>query len=246
MDTISHVSLSLATAMQREMTVTANNIANANTTGFKGERVVFETWLDRGAAPGDDNDFVIDAGSYVDTRPGALTHTGNPLDMALNGPGWFAYRTPEGQTAYGRDGRFLVDGTGNLVTVSGAQVLGPGGGPIAIPPDAGAVSVTEDGTLSSEDGVPLAQIGVFDLPAIQSYERIGAGLFVAPEGRPAEAVAAEGTRIVQGALEGSNVQPIVEMTRLMDIQKAYERATQLTKTHDDLARDAVRRIGRQS
>jgi flagellar basal-body rod protein FlgF len=94
--------------------------------------------------------------------------------------------------------------------------------------------------------VPLSQIGVFDLPAIQSYERLGGGLLVAPQGQAPDAVAAVDTSVVQGALEGSNVQPIVEMTRLMEIQKAYERATQLSKTHDDLARDAIRRLGRQS
>jgi flagellar basal-body rod protein FlgF len=246
MDTISHVALSLAAAMRREMNVTANNIANANTSGFRSERVAFETFLDAGGAPGDDSDFVIDAGSYVDMRPGALASTGNPLDVALNGPGWFAYRAEDGRTAYGRDGRFMVDGEGNLVTVTGAQVLDAGGGPIGVPPDAGAVEIAPDGTLSSEAGVPLARIGVFDLPAIQRFERLGGGLFVPPEGEGAGAVPAVGTRVVQGALEQSNVQPIVEMTRLMDIQKAYERATQLTRTHDELARDAIRRIGRQS
>jgi flagellar basal-body rod protein FlgF len=246
MDTISHVSLSLATAMQREMTVTANNIANANTAGFRSERMLFETFLDRGGAPGDSSDFVLDTGSYIDTRAGAITTTGNPLDVALNGTGWFAYRTEDGRTAYGRDGRFMVDADGNLVTVSGVQVLDAGGGAIGLPPDTGAVEIAPDGTVSSQDGVPLSQIGVFDLPAIQSYERLGGGLLVAPQGQAPDAVAAVDTSVVQGALEGSNVQPIVEMTRLMEIQKAYERATQLSKTHDDLARDAIRRLGRQS
>ncbi|MDG4648651.1 flagellar basal-body rod protein FlgF [Roseibacterium sp. SDUM158017] len=246
MDTISHVALSLATALQREMNVSANNIANANTTGFRSERVVFDTFLDPGAAQGDGSDFVIDTGSYVDTQPGALTMTGNPLDVALNGPGWFAYAAPDGRTAYGRDGRFMIDGEGNLVTVSGARVLDEGGGPIALPADAGTVSITAEGTLSSEDGIPLARLGVFDLPSIQSFERAGAGLFMPPEGQAADAAPAIGTQIVQGALEASNVQPVLEMTRLLEIQKAYERAIQLTKTHDELARDAVRRIGRQS
>jgi flagellar basal-body rod protein FlgF len=246
MDTISHVALSLAAAMQREMNVTANNIANANTTGFRGERVVFEAFIDRGAAQGDDSDFVLDTGSYVDLRPGALTMTGNPLDVALNGPGWFAYRTEEGQTAYGRDGRFMVNVDGNLVTVSGARVLDEGGGTIALPPDSGMVEITPDGLIVTGDGNALARIGLFDLPAIQSFERIGGGLFVPPAGQPDGALPTQATQVVQGALEGSNVQPVLEMTRLLDIQKAYERAVQLTRTHDELARDAVRRIGRQS
>jgi len=246
MDTISHVALSLAAAMRRDLEVTANNIANANTSGFKGERVVFESYVADGATSGDRTDFVIDAGSYVDLRAGALTNTGNPLDIALNGPGWLAYRTDDGRTAYGRDGRFMTNGDGNLVTVSGAQVLDEGGGPIGVPPDAGAIEIAQDGTVSSEAGVPLARIGLFDVPAIQSFERLGGGLFVPPDGAVSGAVPAVGTAVVQGAIESSNVQPIVEMTRLMDIQKAYERAMQINKTHDELARDAIRRIGRQS
>ncbi|MCU4654337.1 flagellar basal-body rod protein FlgF [Roseibacterium sp. SDUM158016] len=246
MDTISHVALSLAAAMRRELEVTANNIANANTSGFKSERVVFENYVAAGTAPDGGSDFVIDAGSYVDLRAGALTNTGNPLDVALNGPGWLAYRTEDGRTAYGRDGRFMINGDGNLVTVTGAQVLDEGGGPISVPPDAGAVEIAADGTLSSEAGVALARIGVFDLPSIQSFERLGGGLFVPPQGARSDAVPSLDTSVVQGALEGSNVQPILEMTRLMDIQKAYERATQINRTHDELARDAIRRIGRQS
>jgi flagellar basal-body rod protein FlgF len=246
MDTISHVALSLAVAMRRELEVTANNIANANTSGFKSERVVFDSYVDGSSVGEGDSDFVIDSGSFVDLRPGTLTVTENPFDVALDGSGWLSYRAENGQTAYGRDGRFLIDGGGTLVTVTGSQVLDIGGAPINIPPDAGAIEIAADGTLSTAAGVPLAQIGVFDLPAIQTFERLGGGLFVPPAGRDADAVPAADTNVVQGALEASNVQPIVEMTRLMDIQKAYERATQITSTHDELARDAIRRIGRQS
>ncbi len=246
MDTISHVALSLEAAMRREMEVTANNIANANTSGFRSERVVFEAFVETGSESEGENSFVIDVGSYADLRAGALSATGNPLDVALSGTGWLAYRTEDGRTAYGRDGRFSIDADGNLVTVTGTQVLDIGGGTIAVPPDAGSIEIASDGTLSTEAGVPLARIGVFDLPGIQSFERLGGGLFVPPEGQQAGAVPALGTTVVQGSLEASNLQPIVEMTRLMEIQKAYERATKITQTHDELARDAIRRIGSQS
>jgi flagellar basal-body rod protein FlgF len=116
---------------------------------------------------------VIDSGSFVDLRPGTLTVTENPFDVALDGSGWLSYRAENGQTAYGRDGRFLIDGGGTLVTVTGSQVLDIGGAPINIPPDAGAIEIAADGTLSTAAGVTLAQIGVFDLPAIQNFRTSG-------------------------------------------------------------------------
>lgn len=247
MDNSTYVSLSLATALNRNLGVTANNMANASTAGFKGERVVFSSYLHRDdtAATGDTS-FLLDRGSYVDTRQGAVTHTGNPLDVALNGNGWFAYETPQGQRAYGRDGHFATDAQGRLVTMSGARVLDIAGNQIALPPDAAAdLSISRSGMISSLADGQIARIGVFELPDLQAYERIGNGMFVEPdiEGiRPP--VPDEASEVVQGAVEGSNIQPVVEMTRMMSIQKAYERAVQLMNGEDELRRDVLRRAGR--
>lgn len=248
MDNSVYVSLSLATAMQRAMDVTANNIANANTAGFKGERVVFDSYLhrDAGAGASDDTSFVVDRGSYLDERQGAVTQTGNPLDLALQGPGWFAYQTPEGQVAYGRDGRFSLDAQGNLITLGGARVLDAGGGAIAIAPDLGGnVTIAKDGTIAAEGRGVIAQLGVFELPDLQSYERIGNGMFAPPGNRPGQPrpIPDLNTEIVQGAIEASNVQPVVEMTRMMSIQQAYDRAAKLMSGEDGLRRDALRRLG---
>jgi len=246
MDNGTYVSLSLATAMRNALDVTANNIANASTAGYKGEHVVFEALLQDNTALGDDQAaFVSDTGSYIDTRPGALSQTGNPLDVALNGDGWFGYQTGDGRTAYGRDGRFALSPDGNLVTLNGARVLDPGGAPIALPPDVGGeVTISQDGTISTLAGGVIGRVGLFDLPDAQGYERIGAGMFVPPEGAADTArPAGDATRVVQGAIEASNVQPVVEMTRLMAIQQAYERALKLVSSEDDLTRDMLRRIG---
>jgi len=248
MDNSVYVSLSLASAMQRAMDVTANNIANADTAGFKGERVVFDSYLhqDAGAGGSDDTSFVVDRGSYLDERQGAVTQTGNRLDVALQGPGWFSYQTPEGQKAYGRDGRFSLDAQGNLVTLSGARVLDAGGGAIAVPPDLGGnVTISKDGTISAEGRGVIAQLGVFELRDLQSYERIGNGMFVPPGTQPGQPqpIPDLNTEVVQGAIEASNVQPVVEMTRMMSIQQAYERAVKLMGGENDLRRDALRRLG---
>lgn len=245
MDNSSYVALSLAQAMRRELDVTTNNIANANTAGFKGEHIVFESYLHEGSGTEEREgvSYVIDGGSYLDNQQGPLTQSGNPLDVALLGKGWFSYRTDAGQTAYGRDGRFTLNEQGNLVTLNGAQVLDAGGGAIAVPPGAGGLEISRDGTISSEANGVIGRIGVFDIDDLQSFERIGGGMFVRPEsaGEP-PLIAAMETEVVQGSIEGSNVQPVTEMTRMMEIQRAYDRAVNLMSGEDDLRRDTLRRL----
>ncbi|HEY9022193.1 MAG: flagellar hook basal-body protein [Paracoccaceae bacterium] len=247
MDNSTYISLSLATALRRQLDVTANNMANTSTAGFKGERVVFSSFLhrDESAATGDTS-FLIDRGSYVDQQQGAITVTGNTLDVALKGEGWFGYETPQGQRAYGRDGHFAVDAQGALMTMSGARVLDIGGNPINLPPDAlNDLSISRNGTISSLANGVISQIGVFTLPDVQSYERIGNGMFIQPDLDGIRPAIPDGTtEVVQGAIEGSNIQPVVEMTRMMSIQKAYERAVELMNGEDDLRRDMLRRVGR--
>ena len=247
MDNSTYISLSLATALRRQLDVTANNMANTSTAGFKGERVVFSSFLhrDESAATGDTS-FLIDRGSYVDQQQGAITVTGNTLDVALKGEGWFGYETPQGQRAYGRDGQFAVDAQGALMTMSGARVLDIGGNPINLPPDAlNDLSISRNGTISSLANGVISQIGVFTLPDVQSYERIGNGMFIQPDLDGIRPAIPDGTtEVVQGAIEGSNIQPVVEMTRMMSIQKAYERAVELMNGEDDLRRDMLRRVGR--
>ncbi|EAR51755.1 flagellar basal-body rod protein FlgF [Oceanicola granulosus HTCC2516] len=246
MENSNYIALSLATVMQRSIDVAANNMANANTAGFKGERILFDSYLSPGDA-GEENGatFVLDRGSFMDDSQGPVRNTGNVLDVALQGPGWFSYQTQDGQQAFGRDGRFAVDAQGNLVTQAGARVLDAGGQPIALPPDAVAeLVIADDGTLSSPATGALGRLGVFDVPDLKSYTRIGAGMFVAPaEADVAAPLPDLATKVVQGALEGSNVQPIVEMTRMMAIQKSYEQATKLMGTGDELRKDALRRLG---
>ncbi len=244
MDNSTFVSLSLATAMRRDLDVTANNIANANTAGFKGERVLFQSLLAEEVGHEGTN-YVRDTGSYMDASQGLISRTGNPLDVAIEGSGWMSYQTAEGQRAFGRDGRMVLDAQGNLTTLSGARVLDPGGAPLVLPPDLeGPVTISTDGTISAEGRGVLGQIGLFDVPDLQRYERLGNGMLAPPEGEGAPPLPAQDSKIVQGALEASNVQPVVEMTRMMSIQKAYDRAIKLMGSEDELRRDALRRLGK--
>ncbi|EAQ01987.1 putative flagellar basal-body rod protein flgF [Pseudooceanicola batsensis HTCC2597] len=245
MDNTTYVALSLARAMKRDLDVTANNIANANTAGFKAERIIFASYLhqDEGQRVGEGTNFVVDQGSYLDKTQGAMTRTDNPLDLAIKGEAFLSYRMPGGQTAYGRDGQLALDRDGYLVTLSGARVLDEGGGDIAIPPGAGKILISPDGTIASDETGVLGRVGLFDLPDVQSYIRLGNSMLVPPEGREGQATAAEGSEILQGQIELSNVSPVAEVTRLMMIQKAYDRATKLMSTEDELRKDMLRRLG---
>lgn len=243
MDSTTHVAVSLAQAMRGAMDVTANNIANAGTPGFKAERIALEV---APAPEAGGTEYVLDAGSYVDVRQGAVTTTGNPFDVALTGPGWLAFEAADGRTGYGRDGGLALDAERALVNASGDRLLDDGGGPIFLPPESGSIEIGPDGTVSAAGGVRIGRIGLFDIDVPDALERMGGGLLTAPPGGAAGIRPAEGTTIAQGAIEGSNVEPVLEMVGLMEIQRAYERATQMIRTQDELARDAIRRTGRSS
>ncbi|AWI86138.1 flagellar basal-body rod protein FlgF (plasmid) [Alloyangia pacifica] len=245
MDNSIYVALSRLTALERQMDVTSNNIANANSTGFKAERVLFETYLqqDDAALAGDGTNYVLDRGSYVDNSSGAIMPTGNALDLALSGEGWFAYQTAQGQTAFGRDGAFVLDAEGRVITASGAQVLDAGGAPMVLPPaQASTVSISNDGVISDAEGAVLGQIGVFTLPDRQSLGRSGGGMFVPQDGNGGLLPDESGTQIIQGAVEMSNVQAVTEVTRLIEIQQAYQQSLNLVQSDDELKKDMLSRI----
>ncbi len=245
MDNSNYVSLSNSMAMRRNLDITANNIANAGTSGFKAEQLVFEEYVHKQSAGQPKVSFVIDKESWMDTTQGGLTPTGNSLDVALQGNGWLAYETPEGRIAFGRDGRMLIDNLGNLMTYGGSAILDDGGAPIAIPPEAGQIHISKDGLISDEQGNEIATLGMFNVPDIQGYERLGAGMISPPleQGQPA-LIQSENTAAMQGFTEQSNVQPITELTKLMQIQRSYERSVKLSDNLDSLKRSMLNKLGR--
>ncbi|WP_353475734.1 flagellar hook basal-body protein (plasmid) [Salipiger sp. H15] len=245
MDNSIYVALSQLTALERQLDVTSNNIANANSSGYKAERVLFETYLqtDDAALSGDGTNYVLDRGSYVDNSSGAIMPTGNALDLALSGDGWFAYQTAGGQTAFGRDGGFILDTEGRVITATGAQLLDAGGAPLVLPPaQAATVSISNDGVISDAEGAVLGQVGIFTLPDRQSLGRSGGGMFVPQEGNARLIPDETGSQIIQGAVEMSNVQAVTEVTRLISIQQAYQQSLNLVQSDDDLKKEMLSRI----
>lgn len=247
MENALYVALSQQMALRRMLDVTANNVANMNTAAFRAERPVFDDFVSR-VGRGDPTAFVVDRATYTDTREGALTTTGNPFDIAIRGDAWLQVETPQG-LRYTRDGRLNRSPEGELVTVAGLPVLDEGGNRIAVPEDVGPLTIAADGTVSYtvEGGgqeiqtVDLGRIGLFTLPGQQALLRDGGGLVTAPEGvEPQQAL---NVTIVQGTLEGSNVQPIEEMVRLVDITRAYGLANRMAESENERQRNAINKLG---
>jgi flagellar basal-body rod protein FlgF len=237
METPIYIALSRQMALRQEMELVANNIANASTAGFKAELMVM-TEVDLPAEPGTKLAYVQDMASARDFSQGALRPTESPLDLAIDGKGFFAVRTPEG-IRYTRVGRFQLDDNGVLVTSQGYPVLG-GGSPLTLTPEDGPINVAADGTISTDralEGQQLAIVGKLDLVDFADPARLTPavdGFFVASQpARPAEG------GIIQGMLEDSNVKPIVEMTNLIEVTRTYQSVQRFLDAEHERQRRAI-------
>jgi flagellar basal-body rod protein FlgF len=229
----SSISLALAAqvALRRRMDVVANNLANAGTAGFKLEAQIVQPQPQPGGES--EVDYPLDRGTYTDLRPGPITLSGNPLDVAVAGDEMLAVQTPGG-LRYTRDGRMTRAADGTLLGLSGHPVAAAGGGTIAVPEQTRTITIAGDGTVTA-DGEELGQIGMFALPPGTGLRRQADGLFTvdgivepAPEGR-----------LQQGAIEQSNVQPIQELVDMMELQRGYERVQRLLDGEDERIRKLV-------
>ncbi len=228
MENPSYIVLSQQMGLRNKMDVIANNLANINTPGFREERILFNQYLTNKATnPGVRGDgarvsFLGVAGTSIDSSDGPLQTTGSQLDFALKGPGFFVINTPAGQR-YTRDGHFGIDGQGRLVNRDGFTVLDSGGQPMNVPQGASTFEITPTGTLTTDKGpVGTLQIVKFDNEA--ALQKAGAGLYQTDaQSQPVD----NNTAVQQGVIEGSNVQPITEVTRMIDVQRSYEAAQQL-------------------
>ncbi len=236
MDTTAYIALSRQVALQRATTVVAHNIANLATTGFKAERLLFETVFQRAGEPRM-LAFVQDLATVPDWRPGPIVPTGGPLDLAIQGEGFFTVRTPAGER-YTRAGQFHRNAAGEIVTPDGHPLLDEGGQPILLPPQEPSPSIAADGTISGRSGI-LGRIGLVRFAAPERLRPEGAGLFAADQ----PPIPGASGAILQGALEGSNVQGVLEITRLIEITRAFEGTQKMIETHHELVRRTVERLG---
>jgi len=220
MENTSLIALSRQSAIKRDMAVIANNIANMNTTGYKSEKLMFVQHLVRSRGGdrigGERQAYVRDIATARDFSDGAMEQTSNPLDLAINRDGYFAIDTPAGER-YTRDGSFQLDQEGKLVTRNGDAVLSDQGTPFFFSPEDKNITVTSDGTISTENGA-LGKIGVVTFPNDQDLKAVSGGLYSSEQ--PSQAV--DNPMVLQGMLEKSNVQPIIEMTKMIDAHRAYQ------------------------
>jgi flagellar basal-body rod protein FlgF len=243
MQSASLVLLSDQQALSRVMDVIANNVANVNTSGFKREGVAFASYLTQ-SAPGQTLSFVADGATYRDTRTGSIDSTGNPLDLAIQGKGYFEVQTPDG-IRYTRGGSFQLDNQGQITDHNGNPVLNDGGQPITLPDTVTDINISSDGFVSArvDNNPALAQLGkiaVVQFDNELALQPEGGGL-LATDQPPAPA--AEGS-IVQGALEQSNVAPVNEMTQMITIQRAYESACNLISQENQRLDDALAKLSK--
>lgn len=232
------IAVSKQGVLRRSMNVIANNLANMNTTGFKGEKMMFVEHLvrSRGGATigGDKLSYVRDVATARDVSEGEFKKTGNPLDLAIHGDGFFAIGTPAGER-YTRNGNFQMDGEGQLVTRNGDPVLSDGGQPFFLSPEDTSIDIARDGTVSTENGV-LGKVGVVTFANKQDMRLIAGGLYSSRQ----QATQVEDPTISQGMLEGSNVQPIVEMTRMIEVHRSYASAKKFVEKEDERIRQMVK------
>jgi flagellar basal-body rod protein FlgF len=245
MDNSLLVSLSQQLASYRAMDVIANNIANAATPGFKREAAKFEEYVTmtrpaEGQTGMQAVSFVKDAGVMRDSAQGNLQQTGATYDVAISGSGYFAVQTPTGMR-YTRDGHFSLDANGNLVTSLGYQVQGDGGA-ITIAPTDGDINISSDGTISSVVrgvGNQLGKLKVVDFANGDALTKEGSNLYstIQTPTTPAS------IKLQQGALESSNVQPVIEISHMIEVMRAYEATANLSKSQADLMRQAITQLG---
>jgi flagellar basal-body rod protein FlgF len=221
MDNAGYTTLTRQSGLMREMQVVANNIANMATGGYRKEGIVFSEYVNRLPAERAghfESLSMATARVGVESQlQGALTQTNGTFDFAVEGEGYFLIETPEGGQALTRAGNFTPSAEGELVTADGYRVLDGGGTPIFVPANARSISVASDGTLSADD-VPLAQIGLWRAAAPEDVTRRSGVLF----DLSAPPVEVPDGAILQGFLEGSNVDAVTEIARMIEVQRAYE------------------------
>jgi flagellar basal-body rod protein FlgF len=237
MDITSNVATSRLVAQQRAMDVIADNIANANTPGYKAERTQFSDWLSRQSTPPERTvAYTQDRATWREQQSGTLTHTGNPLDLALTNDGYFTVSTPRGPRLT-RDGRFSLLPSGTVADSAGDALLDTNGQPVQLSTSDTIIAVAGDGTLSSENG-QLAKIGVVQPADPMQLQAEGNTLF--RSGSATTPIASPD--VVQGAMEDSNVQPVLEVSRMMDGERQFQFMIQFIQAESDRQQSVIDKL----
>ena len=233
-----YVALSRQVGLAEKMAVTANNIANVNTPGYRSQNMVFNEFLADPRGLEDPLSQVLDYGHYQNTAPGSFQSTGNPLDIAIQGNGYLGVQTPDG-LAYTRNGRMSLNINRELVNPAGLPITDEGGNAITIPADAKDIIIAQDGTISSENGT-ISKLKLVQFENEQDLEASGDSLY-----RTAQAEQpVTGSNIIQGAYENSNVQAVLEMTRMIQTSRNFQSIHNMMQNEHDRQRTMIQRLTR--
>lgn len=233
-----YVALSAQMALQRRLDTIADNVANAGTVGFRATSVSFEDVM---TGLGDSSvAFASPGENYIPNQAGSLRETNNPFDFAVRGDAWFGIQTPAG-IVMTKDGRFTMRNTGELVTIEGNPVVDAGGAAVVLDPRGGPPEVGADGVIR-QAGKLMGSIGLFEFTPTSSYQRYGNSGFL-PGTQPQPAVDRADLGVAQGFVEESNVNPLLEMTHLIQVQRTFEHVSALMRDSDNSMKEAIKTLG---
>jgi flagellar basal-body rod protein FlgF len=246
------IGLSRQTALQRELDVVANNIANVNTTGFKSDGAVFAEFLQNRENPelfasrDRRTSMVQDSTSWHDMSQGTVQQTGGPLDVAIDGEGMIVVQTARGER-YTRNGALQLNNLGELVTTAGDKVLGDNG-PIVLQLTDRDIAITKNGTIKVREGQSLnsdstrGKLRLVTFANPQQLRKDGGSTFAAPDGVAPTPLPDSNVNVVQGAIEKSNVRPVVEMTRMIELTRAYSEVATILQQQGDLRKNSIQQL----
>lgn len=239
-----YIALSSMMALRSKMDVISNNVANAGSTGYKQQHTLFSEVLKKTSMV-EKVSLVYDRATVRDMSEGPLETTSNPLDVAIHGSGFFMVDTKNGPH-YTRAGRFQLDNSGQIVTGDGLPVLDANAGnkiPIVVPPGTKDISIAADGSVFSDISgtTAIGRLAVVTFKNERKMTEIGSGLFITdekPQPAPAE------TRVIQGAMEGSNVKPVVEITNMIEVLRQYQGIQKIIDAEHDRQKSMIQKLGR--
>ncbi|WP_296204057.1 flagellar basal-body rod protein FlgF [uncultured Hyphomicrobium sp.] len=234
-----YVSLSGQMATMRRLETVAHNVANVTTAGFRAEEIKFDQLLSQ--KTDQPTAFVSAAKTYISREQGELVQTDNKLDVAVTGDAWLAISAPGGRTAYTRDGRMTMTPEGELRTLTGYQVLDVGGAPIQLNPNGGTPNIARDGTLT-QGGQQLGALGLFTIPNEAHLARFeNSGVIPDMAAQPALDFSVVGVQ--QGFIEQANVNPVSEISRLIQIQRSFDSISNSISEAEKTLSSAIKTLG---
>lgn len=234
-----YIGLSKQVVLRENMDIIAQNVANVNTPGYRAQNMVFSEYVSDPRHMEEDMSLVLDYGQYQMTDPGSMKETGNPLDIALVGEGFLGIQTPGGEVQYSRAGNLTLNQDNILVNARGMPVMSEGGAEITIPGNTQEIRIDKKGVVSTEQG-EVAKMMIMEFANTQDLNPAGNGLYETT----AAPIPSEKTAVNQGYLEGSNVQAVVEMTRMIDVLREYQAVQNMMQSEHERMKGANQRLAR--